>query len=129
MITDEEETVAGFNIDLNSDLGFQEDDEDSFMCASNDQPMSYHQDDLMINEGFMNFYLYLYITTYLIYKVCFEPGRFASLITDHLFQHIILLYCDDFGITGPLFDPHSRRFTWQVNEPLPRSTNALREIE
>ena len=70
MITDEEETVAGFNIDLNSDLGFQEDDEDSFMCASNDQPMSYHQDDLMINEGFMNFqffYLYLYITTYMIF--------------------------------------------------------------
>ena len=59
MITDEEETVAGFNIDLNSDLGFQEDDEDSFMCASNDQPMSYHQDDLMINEGFMNFQSFL----------------------------------------------------------------------
>ena len=51
MITDEDETVAGFNIDLNSDLGFQEDDEDSFMCASNDQPMPYHQDDLILNEG------------------------------------------------------------------------------
>lgn len=54
MITDEDETVAGFNIDLNSDLGFQEDDEDSFMCASNDQPMSYHQDDLILNEGCLN---------------------------------------------------------------------------
>lgn len=51
MITDEDGTVEGFNIDLNSDLGFQEDDEDSFMCASNDQPMSYQQDDLILDEG------------------------------------------------------------------------------
>ena len=94
MITDEEETVAGFNIDLNSDLGFQEDDEDSFMCASNDQPMSYHQDDLMINEGFMNFqsfYLYLYITTYLIYKVCLNLGDLHPLLLTIYFN--TLFYC------------------------------------
>ena len=51
MITDEDETVVGFNIDLNSDLGFQEeDDEEGFMCASNDQPMLY-QDELIQDEG------------------------------------------------------------------------------
>ena len=44
MITDEaeHETVLGFNIDLNSDLGFQEDDEENFI--SQDEQMPYQED-------------------------------------------------------------------------------------
>eukprot|EP00111_Clytia_hemisphaerica_P019736 TCONS_00058240-protein len=45
MITDEaeHETVLGFNIDLNSDLGFQEDDEENFI--SQDEQMPYQDND------------------------------------------------------------------------------------
>jgi hypothetical protein len=45
MITDGDETVLGFNIDLNSDLGFQEEE---FSCSSTDQHMPYQE---VINQG------------------------------------------------------------------------------
>ena len=44
MITDEDEAVLGFNIDLNSDIGFEEEGEGNFGCSSGDQHMPYDID-------------------------------------------------------------------------------------
>lgn len=60
MLTDDDEMVVGFNIDLNSGLGFQEINEESFMsdAASSDQPM--HYQDLIQDEGWDNLCLVIY---------------------------------------------------------------------
>lgn len=42
MITDKDQTVLGFNINLNSDLGFEE--EEDFGCSSRDQHMTYEEE-------------------------------------------------------------------------------------